>query len=105
MKEITFKNNRSIRTPWLRIGEAAAYCGLSRFAFSAHGSHLPHGGNNRTRIYHVDVLDDWIANRFDEDKETEDYPKVDGARTIRLTTKDGMEIVNPQNGKVSKVKE
>ena len=102
MKEITFKNNRSIRTPWLRIGEAAAYCGLSRFAFSAHGSHLPHGGNNRTRIYHVDVLDDWIANRFDEDTETGDYPKVNIAIP---GSKRETEIVNPQNGKVSKVKE
>lgn len=104
MKEISFKNNRSIRTPWLRIDEAAAYCSLSRSAFLAHANNLPHGGSNRTRIYHVDILDDWIANRFEEDTPG-NYQGVSNIKTKDMPVGESMELVNPKNGKIFKVRE
>jgi len=65
MKEVALKNGKVVRTPWLRIEEAAAYCGLSRSAFVAHARALPHAGNERTRLYNVKTLDAWLAGNLD----------------------------------------
>lgn len=65
MKEVKFKNGKTITTPWLRPDEAAAYCGVSRAFFDKHGRDLPHGGNDRTRLYKVQLLDSWVNNELD----------------------------------------
>jgi len=61
MKRIEIKAGRVIETPWLRVSEAAVYVGLSRSSFESRAVNVPHGGNNRTRIYHAEVLDQWVA--------------------------------------------
>jgi len=61
MKRIEMKAGRVIETPWLRVAEAAVYVGLSRSCFESRAMNVPHGGNDRTRIYHADVLDQWVA--------------------------------------------
>lgn len=65
MKEVTLKKGKIIKTPWLRIEEAAAYCGLSRSAFNDHSRDLPHSGNERTRLYNVKILDAWLSGTLD----------------------------------------
>ena len=67
MREIVSKNgNKIVISPWLRIQDAADYCGVSRSAFEAHCDCLPHGGlDARTRLYHVDMLDRWIRGELD----------------------------------------
>ena len=65
MKKITLKKGKVIITPWLRVDEAAAHCGLSRKAFIASAKDLPHGGGSRTKLYHVDILDAWMRHKLD----------------------------------------
>jgi hypothetical protein len=101
VKEIRLKNKRVITTPWLRIDEAAAYCSLSRSTFLAHANKLPFGGNSRTRIYHVNILDEWLASRFNENIEDAISPQ----RTISPASPgQDMELVNPRNGKIFRPK-
>lgn len=59
MKQVSVKD-RIVETPWLRIEEAAAYCGLSRSAFDERSQRVPHAGDDRTRLYHVSILDKWV---------------------------------------------
>lgn len=63
MKQVTVKD-RIVETPWLRIEEAAAYCGLSRSAFDERSQHVPHAGDDRTRLYHVSILDKWVQGEL-----------------------------------------
>jgi len=103
MKEVAFKN-RVIKTPWLRIEEAAAYCGLSRVAFDARVKNLlPHGGDSRTRIYHVKILDAWLGNELDtpftQQKELP-KPKKRRARTSGLGSQASAGITDPETGKI-----
>ena len=67
MREVMIDGKRVIRSPWLRIDEAAVYCGISRAMFDsrAREARLPHGGDERTRLYHVDVLDQWVGGLLD----------------------------------------
>lgn len=59
MKQVSVKD-RVVETPWLRIDEAAAYVGLSRSAFDERSLRVPHGGDDRLRLYHVSILDKWV---------------------------------------------
>lgn len=65
MREIITKNGKAIKTLWLRVDEAAAYCGLSRTGFMNGAKDLPHGGDPDIRLYHVEVLDAWIKGELD----------------------------------------
>lgn len=66
MREIVSDDGaKVVKSPWLRIQDAAVYCGISRSTFEAHCGGLPHGGDARTRVYHVDVLDRWIKGKMD----------------------------------------
>ena len=65
MKKVVVKEGKTVHTPWLRPSEAAAYCSISRTLFDKLAAGLPHGGGRTVRIYHVNVLDDWIAGRLD----------------------------------------
>jgi hypothetical protein len=65
VKKVVVKEGKTVHTPWLRPSEAAAYCSISRTLFDKLAAGLPHGGGRTVRIYHVNVLDDWIAGRLD----------------------------------------
>ena len=100
MREVFFKD-RIVKSPWLRINEAAAYCGISRTMFDARSLavDLPHGGDNHTRIYHVKVLDRWIEGTL----EVPFFPPpAKRRRRIRLTAKEEEKtvLVNPVTGKI-----
>ncbi len=105
MKEIKLKNGRIVKTPWLRIEEAASYCGLSRTAFTDHAKNLPHGGDQRTRIYHIKVLDAWIANELDTPFSAEKCNQTRIPRHRKPNSKDEDALVHPDNGKIYKSKE
>lgn len=66
MKRVEVRKNRVVETPWLRIDDAAAYCGLSRSAFDERAARVPHAGDERLRLYHVKVLDLWIQGDLPE---------------------------------------
>ena len=105
MKEVSLKNGRVIKTPWLRPEEAAAYCGIHRTTFDAHAKGVPHGGDSRTRLYNVRILDAWLLGELQVPftKEEESKPK----RRVRMRTVDKEErvFVHPHNGKVFRGKE
>ena len=109
MKEISLKDGRIIKTPWLRIDEAAAYCGLSRTAFTKHAQALPHGGDPRTRLYDEKILDAWIRNELPDipftlaDDESAGVSKKKGPRTSRIPA--DMPLIHPRTGKVYASKE
>ena len=65
MREIITKNGKFVKTPWLTVDGAAAYCGLTRSGFMNRAKDLPHGGDSDTRLYHVEVLDAWIRGELD----------------------------------------
>jgi len=65
VKEIVFKDGHKITTPWLRSEEAAAYCGLAKSSFYRKATGVPFGGSGSQRMYHVDVLDDWMAGKLE----------------------------------------
>jgi len=68
MREIVSDDGgKVVKSPWLRRQDAADYCGVSRTFFDAHCGGLQHGGDERTRVYHVDVLDRWIKGLKIED--------------------------------------
>lgn len=104
MKEVSLKDGRVIKTPWLRIDEAAAYCGISRTTFDQKAFAVPHGGSDRTRLYHCKVLDRWMEGGI------EDVPFVrekisPRRRRVRVSLSDQGEdvVVDPGTGKVYRV--
>lgn len=108
MKEIKLSKEKSLKTPWLRVSEAAAYCGISRSTFLRYADQLPHGGSSRTRIYHVKILDAWIANDldipFEPDKEsTKSKPKFYGPGPDHTAASET--LIHPKNGKTYKIEE
>jgi len=104
MKEVRLDNEglKVIRTPWLRVNEAATYCGISRTIFEARTGHLPHGGTRKTRLYHVKILDAWLSGEFPDPTESESGEE-DRPRRRRLPNgnlpKD-MALVDKITGKV-----
>ena len=100
MKEIIFKAGKVIRTPWLRIEEAAAYCGLSRSAFTDHARTLPHSGNDRTRLYNVKTLDAWLNGSLDIPFDPDKKPAT-RHRSYRKPETDSA-LVDPVSGKIFK---
>jgi hypothetical protein len=102
MKEIKLKNDRTVKTPWLRIEEAAKYCGLSRAAFIEHAKNLPHGGDSRTRIYNIKVLDAWIANELDIPFSPEKANKKEIPRRKKTDSEGEDVLVHPNNGEIYK---
>lgn len=104
MKEIHLKNGRIIKTTWFRIDEAAAYCGLSRTAFTMHTKELPHGGNNRTRLYDEKILNAWIRNELDIPFASTESEKKDAKKNMiryrRTPIKEDQLLVHPNTGKI-----
>jgi hypothetical protein len=66
MKRIEIKPGRIIETPWLRIEEAAAYCGISRTAFEDRAMRVPRGGDAKLPLFNCDVLDKWMAGELSD---------------------------------------
>ncbi|MEI6315223.1 MAG: hypothetical protein WCO89_10165 [Syntrophus sp. (in: bacteria)] len=58
---------KTIVTPWRRVEEAAAYCGLSLTAFTERAQHLPYGGDRTIKLYHTDTLAAFIGGNLPED--------------------------------------
>ena len=99
MKEVTLKKGKAVKTPWLRIEEAAAYCGLSRSSFCDHARDLPHSGNERTRLYNAKILDAWLNGTLDIPF---DPPEKPSRRRIRRqpVNKADLGLVDTVTGKV-----
>jgi len=64
MKRVELKNGRVVETPWLRIEESAAYCGMARSTFLEKAKNLPYGGDEHLRLYHSKVLDMFLAGEY-----------------------------------------
>jgi len=106
VREVMIKPGRVVKSPWLRIDEAAAYCGISRSMFDQHSRELPFGGDKRTRLYHVKELDRWVRGDLDVPftlKEEEGRrPK---RRVFRHSVdQDDMVLTDPRTGKVYRPK-
>lgn len=59
MKSVPLSKGRLVKTPWLSIDEAAAYCGFSREVFirQADAKECPFSGAANNRRYHAEQLD------------------------------------------------
>ena len=64
MKKVELKRGRTVETPWLRIEEAAAYCGMHRNTFQERAASLHYSGDQDLKLYHCDVLDRFIAGEL-----------------------------------------
>lgn len=102
MKEVELKDGRTIKTPWLRIEEAALYCGISRSTFEDKAFAVPHGGSDRTRLYHVKILDQWMSGGIPDVPFTRE--KIGRRRrTVRVSAAasgDDWALTDPVTGKV-----
>ncbi|MBU2552481.1 MAG: hypothetical protein KKB20_28980 [Proteobacteria bacterium] len=107
MKEITLDDGRVLKTPWLRVNEAAAYCGVSRRWFEHHAFkvNLPHGGTRKTRLYHVKILDALMSGEYGDLNNAcaEDDSPPPRRRRRRLPNgklPEDMSLVDPVTGKI-----
>jgi len=104
MKRIEIRG-KIVETPWLRTAEAAAYVGLSRTAFDNRACNVPHGGNTRTRIYHVGILDKWVNGEldgvpFDGAEETDEHRCFRGRRVSVNFSDEELMLIQPRSGKI-----
>ena len=105
MREVMIKPGRVVKSPWLRIEEAAAYCGISRTMFDKHSKALPFGGDTRTRLYHVKELDRWVRGELDVPfTEVPDDGKRPVRRRVFRHSLDDMVLTDPKTGKVYRSK-
>ena len=106
MREVTIKPGRIVKSPWLRIDEAAAYCGISRSMFDCHARELPFGGDRRTRLYHVKELDRWVRGDLDIPfSRQDDGQSAPIRRRMFKQSLDEMALVDPVTGKVYRTKD
>jgi len=104
MREVVIKAGRTVKSPWLRIEEAAAYCGISRGMFYKHAQKLPFGGDRRTRLYHVKELDRWVRGELDVPFTDVPEGKKPVRRRVFRHSLDDMALVDPGTGKVYRSK-
>jgi len=104
MKRIKMKNGITIETPWMRVGEAAAYCSISRSMFTERAKGLHHAGDSRTRLYNFKLLDAWVNNELDIPfSSSKTFPPV---RRRRISKSDeDLALIHPHTGKIYKTKE
>lgn len=63
------------RSPWMTVGDAAAYCGYSRSSFyNRYKDEIPHHQRDSRIMFHLDDLDRWM----ERNKKT---PAVTGANS------------------------
>ena len=94
MKEVRL-DDKIVRTPWLRPGEAAAYCGLSISTFQERARGLTRGGMPRAVLFHVEVLDGWLAAVCPDGSCPPSRPGVHKGKSGAAGG-----LINPANGKV-----
>jgi hypothetical protein len=102
VKKIRYKDGRLIETPWLRVDESAIYCGMSRSSFVRRAAQVPHGGSSSFRMYHTEVLDNWMAGRLDVPFIQDDDTLPSGARQTnrRKGGKKTFSLTVPATGRV-----
>ena len=64
MREILFQGSgrtNILKSQWLRVKEAAKYCGMSIEAFREHSGDLPRGGDSKLELFQVVTLDTWMV--------------------------------------------
>ena len=89
---------KTIVTPWRRVEEAAAYCGISRTAFTQRAHRLPYGGDRIFKLYHINILDAFIEGRLpDAPFSPEGEPPKTPIRRSRTVT---MSLYPPIIGKI-----
>ncbi|MEI6315224.1 MAG: hypothetical protein WCO89_10170 [Syntrophus sp. (in: bacteria)] len=89
---------KMIESPWLRVEEAAAYCGISRTAFTQRAHRLPYGGDRIFKLYHINILDAFIEGRLpDAPFSPEGEPPKTPIRRSRTVT---MSLTHPITGKI-----
>ena len=102
MKQVKVKD-RIVETPWMRIEEAAAYCGLSRSAFDERSQQVPHAGDDRMRLYHVAILDKWLQGDLPNAPfvitARKDNPRRRRMSCTSLKTKEPVVLYDPVHGK------
>ncbi len=96
-----------IETPWLRIEEAAAYCGISRSSFMARARNLAHAGDDDCRLYHVRLLDQFVKGELPEAPFNPAKASQKKRRRRRQATVLASEpmVINPLNGKIIRASE
>lgn len=87
-----------IESPWLRVDEAATYCGISRTAFTIRSARLPYSGGRDIKLYHTNILDAFIEGRLPDApfSPEEEPPKVQIRRSRTVT----MSLTHPITGKI-----
>ncbi len=102
MKRVEMKKGRIVETPWLRIDEAAAYCGVSRNAFLARAKHLPFSGHSDLRLYHCNILDRFINGDLPDAPFTSTPEPAEKKRrhSRRYSSNGENALVDPLTGKV-----
>jgi hypothetical protein len=106
-EEGAVKRGVYIETPWLRIEEAAAYCGISRSSFVDRAKNLPYGGDDDCRLYNVSILDKFVNNELTDapfNKELIGKTRR-RSRRVRIPTVGDNAIVHPLNGKIFRPRE
>ena len=88
---------KMIESPWLRVEEAAAYCGISRTAFTQRAHRLPYGGDHIIKLYHINILDAFIEGRLPDAPFTPEASPPPIRRRQRAVT---MSLTDPVTGKV-----
>lgn len=107
MKQVDLKNGKKVKTPWLRIDEAAAYCGISRSTFTKYAAEkLSHGGDRRIKLYDTKILDAWIRNELDIPFNPDlKLPARRRRNPKNLKDNEETTFVDPSNNKVHRIKE
>ena len=107
MKEVELKNGKKVTTPWLRVDEAAAYCGISRSTFVKYaGEKLPHGGSSRTKLYDINMLNAWIGNELDIPFEPDlKFPARRRRKPRNLNDDEETSFIDPSSGRIHRIKE
>ena len=107
MRKAELKNGEKVSSPWLRVDAAAVYCGISRSTFVKYaGENLPHGGDGRTKLYKISILDAWISNELDIPFNPKQ--KLPGRRRrnpINLNDDEETSFNNPSSGRIHRIKE
>ncbi len=109
MKRVEFRKAgdntvvKIIESPWLRINEAAAYCGVSPTSFTRRAAKLPYAGDEDLKLYHVKVLDQFVEGTFPDapfsrEQAVEERPKWRRRRSTGAAS--ATAYINPTTGKV-----
>jgi len=96
MRIFETKKGRVVHSPWYRPEEAAAYCGISRPEFDARAKDVPHAGKYRLKIYHQNILDQWLNGDLGVPFDPEEKPC---AKVTRIRVQRCAGITHPRTGK------